>query len=54
MGDAGAIGVILSDCKILLEEMNNREPASEYEYGIQLINYIIDEIEKQGIDLDMN
>lgn len=51
MSDVGAIGVILSDCIVLLEEMNNREPASEYEYGVQLIKHIISEIERQGIDL---
>ena len=52
MSDIGAIGVILFDCKVLMEELNNYHPSSEYEYGIQLINHIIDEIEKQGIDLE--
>ena len=51
MGDVGVIGVILSDYREMLVSMNNRNPTVEYEYGIQLIDLIIRDIAKQGIDL---
>ena len=51
MSDVGAIGVILEDYREMLECMNNKNPTPEYEYGIKLLDLIVKDILKQGIDL---
>lgn len=53
MSDVGAIGVILSNYREMLKHMHKKYHIREYEYGILLIDLIIKDIEKQGIDLNL-